>query len=821
MQTESATLTDPGPARPALQGIRVLEIGTGPALAYAGKLFSDFGAEVFKAEKPEGDPWRRMPPLIEAPGAPADSALFAWLNTNKRSVIAAGPQDARRLAQLALSCDVVLDARALEEGIGVLRRPAWGGDEASAGPAVAIDFTWFGASGPYAHFNGGEAVCRSLAGAVHGSGPVDGPPHLPHDLQTGIVAGLTAFTTALAALMGRGQGARRFTLSLHEAAFGVVEMEAGMVQDGRHPLARLGVNRFCGTHPAGIYETADGWVGLFTHTLAQWAALCDAIGRPELANDPRYASGPERMARADEVDALLVPALRERTARDWFERLGARKHPTVLVPTMAELLRQDVHRGRGAFVKVRAKGRCFEAPVVPLPLGAAGPLPGGPAPSLGQHDGPFRGGPPPHSRACDTPAAAAQFPLEGLRVLDLTMGWAGPLASRSLADLGAEVIKVESTGYPDWWRGANFTEQFYEERLYEKNNNFNLMNRNKRGITLDLTSAEGRELLLTLASRCDAVIENYSAEVLPKLGLDYPVLHAANPRLVMLSMPAFGLGNAWSDTRAYGGTLEQASGLPLYTGHAAFPPAMTSYAYGDPIGGLNAGAALLLALYFQRRTGQGSHVNLSQVEAMLAMTAPFMIEQSLHGSVPTRQGNRHPMFAPHGCYRCAGADAWLTLSVTGDLEWEALCRVLARPDFAADARLRTAEGRRAHAGELDAVIAAWLRGRDAEDAMSALQAAGIAAGVVRPMADVLRDRHLHARAFWQPVERAFVGSYLSSTTPYRQAGAPMPLRCAAPTLGQHTAAVLNELAGLDTDTIAALDQRGVTGTTARRKPARS
>ncbi|MGN5477095.1 CoA transferase [Cupriavidus basilensis] len=143
------------------------------------------------------------------------------------------------------------------------------------------------------------------------------------------------------------------------------------------------------------------------------------------------------------------------------------------------------------------------------------------------------------------------------------MGWAGPLASRTLADFGAEIIKVESTGYPDWWRGANFTEEFYRDRLYEKNSNFNLMNRNKLGITLDLTRPEGKQLLLDLVARADAVIENYSAEVLPKLGLDYEALRAVNERLVMVSMPAFGLGNAWSNTRAYGGTLEQASGLPL------------------------------------------------------------------------------------------------------------------------------------------------------------------------------------------------------------------------------------------------------------------
>ena len=818
MNTDHNTgLSQPGLA---LASVRVLEIGSGPALAYAGKLFADFGAEVIKVEPLAGDPWRQMPPLLDAESHQKESALFAWLNTNKHSVTTGGPQDASWLAELAMSSDIVLDARALDEGIDVLDQPIWIAGETAAAPPVAIDFTWFGTSGPYARFKGNESVCRALAGAVHGSGPIEGPPHMPHDIQTGIVSGLTAFTAAVAAWIGRGQGSRRFTLSLHEAAFGVVEMEAGMIQDGRHPLARLGVNRFCGTHPAGIYETADGWLGLFTHTLPQWAALCSAIGRPELANDPRYASGPERMARANEVDEIVVPALRQRTAKEWFELLGARKHPAVLVPTMAELLQQAVHRDRGAFVQVRVDDRQFEAPGVPLPLGTAGPLPGGAVPSLGQHNVKYRQETRRSTSSVSTDGQAVGLPLAGVRVLDLTMGWAGPLASRSLADLGAEVIKVESTGYPDWWRGANFTDQFYQERLYEKNNNFNLMNRNKRGITLDLTSGKGKELLLALASQCDAVIENYSAEVLPKLGLDYPALSAANPRLVMVSMPAFGLGNAWSDTRAYGGTLEQASGLPLYTGHANFPPAMTSYAYGDPIGGLNAGAATLLALHVQRETGQGRHVNLSQVEAMITMTAPFLIEQSVSGAVPTRQGNRHPMFAPRGCYRSAGDDTWIALTITSDAEWQALCHVLTRTDLAADPRLHTAAGRQAHVQELDAAISVWAKAQDADNAMSQLQAAGIAAGVVRPMSDVLRDPHLHERGFWQSVDRDFVGQYLSSTTPYRQGDAPMPIRSAAPTLGQHTAVVLGELLALDAASVATLEKEGVIGTLARRKSAR-
>ncbi|GLC90810.1 CoA transferase [Cupriavidus sp. TA19] len=813
------------PAQLALGGLRVLEVGSGPALAYAGKLFADFGAEVIKVESPAGDAWRQMPPMVSAPGAAQpESALFAWLNTNKRSVTAADgkAEDGAWLAQLARTCDVVLDARALTEGPGILGAPVWQGtaEDPQEHEPIEVALTWFGETGPYSHHAGAEAVCRGLAGAVHGSGPADGPPHMPHDVQTAIVVGLSAFSAAVAAVIGSGQGSRRYVLSAHEAIFSVVEMEAGMVQDNRHPLRRLGVNRFCGTHPAGIYRTAEGWIGIFTHTLPQWTGLCEAIGRPDLASDPRYANGQERMNRADEIDDLLVPAFLTRTAEQWFEILGDKKHPAVIVPTMETLLGQAVHRQRGAFVPVGVGGASFEGPVVPLPLDAAGPLPGGAAPAKGAHDLHYRTSGLDHRPRLQLARTASErLPLQGIRVVDLTMGWAGPLAARTLADFGAEIIKVESTGYPDWWRGANFTEAFYRDRLYEKNSNFNLMNRNKLGITLDLTRPEGKQLLLQLVEGADAVIENYSAEVLPKLGLDYEALRARNDRLVMLSMPAFGLGNAWSNTRAYGGTLEQASGLPLYTGHPDGPPAMTSYAYGDPIGGLNGGAAILLALFAQQATGQGRHINLSQVEAMLPMAAPFILEQSISGAVSPRQGNRHPMYAPHGCFRCTGEDAWIMLTVA-DADWPALGRAIGRADLAADPRLAQAAGRRVEEERIDEAIKVWCAGRDPEAAMHLLQQAGVAAGVVRPMSQVLEDIHLRARGFWREVERAHIGTYTASTPWFRTGPQPTPVRNVAPTLGEHTEAVLSRVLGLGADQIADLERQGITGTVAKPKRAK-
>jgi crotonobetainyl-CoA:carnitine CoA-transferase CaiB-like acyl-CoA transferase len=805
----------------ALSGVRVLEVGDGAALAYAGKLFADFGAEVIKVEEADGDILRSVPPLLMSTNAETQSALNAWLNTNKRSVTLGGRsiEEYAWLSRLARTCDVVLDARALTEGVEVLSRPIYGGSDGLDGTNVPIEvyLTWFGESGPYSQFSGSDAVCRALAGAVYGSGEANGEPHLPHDVQTGILAGLGAFSSAVSALLGQEDGSRRYVLSIHEIAFSSVEMEVGMVQDQRHPQARLGVNRFCTTHPAGIYETKEGWIGLFAHTGPQWTALCEAIGHPEHAVDPRFVNGPTRIKHADAIDAFLLPKLRNKTAKEWFEQLGRSKFPAVLVPTMDELLQQRVHRERGAFVPVKFGSTEFEGVVVPLPLGSCGPLAGGRAPLKGADNDYYRSEAALAPRCRRPRANVGLLPLRNIRIIDLTMGWAGPLASRTLADFGAEVIKVEGTQYPDWWRGTHYTEEFYRERLYEKNSNFALMNRNKLGITLDLTRPEGRAVLFDLVKTADLVIENYSTEVLPKLGLDYAALSKVNPRLMMVSMPAFGAGNAWSTTRAYGGTLEQASGLPHYTGFPQNAPSLTSYAYGDPVGGWNGGAAALVALFVQTRTGQGRHVNLSQVECMLPMAAPFLIEQSVSGNATLRKGNKHPVFAPHGVYPCAGDNAWLVVSVTNEAQWQALLNTIPDLTLELDKSPHDVAGRRAQRENIDRQISMWTQRRTADDAMHALQTAGVSAGVVRPIWTVFDDPHFKDRGFFKSTPRAYLGEYIATTPWYRERREPTHIVRPAPTLGEHSKEVFSRVLEMSVEQLSELESAGITGTVATKK----
>ncbi len=765
----------------ALAGIRVLEAGAGAALAYAGKLFADFGAEVLKLDG--ADALDQAWPLVEG-----RSALQGWLNANKRLVRGG-------VAELAPGCHVLLDARA--------EAP-----EASPQHLVHTHISWFGESGPYRDFAATDVTCRALAGVFACTGPVEGPPALLGGIAGEAMGGIAAFIATAAALWGGG--GRKLEASIHEANISIAEYQAAQAATNPEVERRLGINRFAPTCPLGVYRCRQGWLGVTIVTPAQWRAFCDMVGLEDLGRDPSLVVGLERLRHADRLDGLFAERLRARTAREWFEEALARRLPFAVVPEMATLLDTPSHRARDAFQRIAMGGMSFEGPTLPQRLTRTPPRASGTAP-LEAKDGPSL-------PALSGTAARGPLPLQGLRIVDLSMGWAGPLCTRTLGDLGAEVIKVEAIQYPDWWRGVDPRPAFFAERRYEKDVRFAFQNRNKRGITLDLSRPAGAALLKRLVAVSDAVVENYAREVLPKLGLDYPVLRRSRPDLVMLSMPAFGAEGPWRDARAYGSTLEHASGLPTVSGPADAPPMTNQLAYGDPVGGLNAAAALLVALLHRQRTGEGQHVDLAQVECMFPLVAPWIIAQSALGDPGPRLGNRHAEHVPHGAFPCA-AEGWIAVAVTDDAAWRRLCARLGRPDLAA----LDAAARRAREEELEGLLAAWTRGRTAEEAMAALQGVRVAAGVVRWPTELRHDVHLAARGFWQRAEREHLGPHTLPSAPFRPAGgAPLPIRRAAPTLGEENAAVLTELLGLGAAEIVALEAEGIIGTeavpAAARKP---
>jgi crotonobetainyl-CoA:carnitine CoA-transferase CaiB-like acyl-CoA transferase len=395
------------------------------------------------------------------------------------------------------------------------------------------------------------------------------------------------------------------------------------------------------------------------------------------------------------------------------------------------------------------------------------------------------------------------------------MGWAGPLAARHLADLGAEVIKVESCRHFDWWRGWDATPEGLANRIHEKSSAFMTVNRNKLGVTLDLTSPRGVELVKALVAVSDVVVENYAATVLPKLGLGWDALYAVNPALVMLSMPPFGASGAWRGYRAYGSTVEQASGLPHLQGDEGAPPMMQHVALGDPIAGIYGAAALMVALWHRERSGEGQQVDLSHVEALFAMGVHGFLEHEIAGRPAPRPGRRHREHAPHGVYRCAGVDRWITITVRDDPQWQALADLMAAGALPVlwprEERFALAAGRKANEDELDRALDEWTALRDRDLLAAKLQALGVPAAPVLEVGEILESPQLVARGFWQWMERPWVGRQPNPSPPFRSGGAPFGIDAPAPTLGQHNEAVLEGILGLGREEIERLRVEGVIG----------
>ena len=401
-------------------------------------------------------------------------------------------------------------------------------------------------------------------------------------------------------------------------------------------------------------------------------------------------------------------------------------------------------------------------------------------------------------------------PLEGIRIIDLSMGWAGPLATRNLADMGAQVIKVESCERFDWWRSWEATQAWIADNGAEKSPQYLYVNRNKQDITLDLENPRGRELLLQLVATADALVENYSGGVLPKLKLDYSYLIEANPGLVMVSMPAFGSTGPWSQFRAYGSTVEHSSGLPHLVGDPEQAPTMQHVAFGDAVGGLNGTAAILTALWHKQRSGEGQFVDLSQVECLFPLAAPGILHQSVYGQSPRRSGNKHPDHAPHGVYPCEGDDAWVVIQVTDEIKWQRLQDLIPAlaPFGDVDERLDKREA-------LDECVRAWTQQRPAAAVMQLLQGVGVTAAKLNNAQAILDEPHLQDRGYLQWLEREYVGVQPHPSPPFRVTADPIPINSPAPTLGQHNHDILGELLGLGAAELEELEQQGVIGTKPR------
>jgi crotonobetainyl-CoA:carnitine CoA-transferase CaiB-like acyl-CoA transferase len=776
-------------------GLQVLEIASSIGASYCGKLFVDAGADVVKLEPRDGDPLRRWTMNGSAPAGGAPGALFQYLNAGKRSVFADG-SDLLDRAQLAV-LDGSLDWTAAKIHALADRNPR----------QVVVSISPFGLAGPYADAGrpANEFILQAMCGSLFSRGLPEGRP-----LQAGgrigeWVSGTYGAVAAAAVLRrARTTGAGDLVdVSTYEA---MISTMGGLGAVSRSVLGVSSPIAGRSVELPSIVATADGLVGFCTITRQQFLDFLVMIGRADLLDDEDLATAAGRMRRRAEFEAIVNEWTATRTTDEIVELAASMRIPVAPIGTPETVAAIDHFAGRGVFVAPAQ--RSFVQPRVPYGSAAIERMPFGPVPAAGEHTGLVDWTR--HELPSGATTTAHQRPLAGVRVMDLTAFWAGPVATHVLAALGADVIKVEGLRRPDGMRYSG-GKPVTEDRWWEWGPVFLAYNTNKRGITLELSDRRSRDVALRLAAECDLVIENFSPRVMTNFGLDWLDLHAANPRLVMVRMPAFGLDGPWRDRVGFAQTMEQASGMAWLTGERDGPP-LIPRGPCDPISGLHAAFAAIAGLEVRDRTGAGLHIESVMVEAALNIAVEPLIEYAMYGLVAHRDGNRGPGAAPQGVYRCTGADEWIALAVTEDAQWECLLNVIGRPPELDGAEFADAVGRRTAAEVIDAALSTWAATVSSETAEMQLRANGVPSSRVYGPDQVLGDEQLAARGFWERVSHPVVGSYCAPNPPFRLARSTTPwFRTRPPTLGEHNVDVLTAVVGLTADEVLDLERSGLIG----------
>lgn len=411
------------------------------------------------------------------------------------------------------------------------------------------------------------------------------------------------------------------------------------------------------------------------------------------------------------------------------------------------------------------------------------------------------------------------LPLEGFRIIDISNVFSLPYASGLLADLGAEIIKIEGPGRIDLTRQGGLSAAYPDNRPgaepWNRTSTFNLLNRGKKSLALDLSRPEGREVLRDLIKVGDVLMENFTPRVMRDWGLDYPHASKIKPGLIMLSCSGFGRGGPYCQYPAQATTQEATHGLADATGYPGGIPSKAGQSFVDFLATWALVIATLLALRYRQRFGKGLWVDVGMYQLGCYMVGERILDWQVNGRRGERIGNRHPWLAPQGCYRCAGADQWCVISVRDDDEWAALCRVMGRPELSRENRFATNAGRIAHHDEIDALIGAWTAKLTKFAVMERVQGGGVPAGAVFDARDLHLDPHLRSRRFLETLPfppEGGIGTRQIIGRPWRLGKIPLSVRGPAPTLGQHNREVLQRLLGYGEARCVELEAAGIIGT---------
>ena len=787
-----------------------------------GKILGDLGAEVLKIEPPGGERGRWLPPFYHNKPNPEKSLQWWAFNTSKKSLTLdiAVDGDKKIFLELVKKSDIVIES--FKPGYLKTLGLDYESLHRINQQIIMVDISGFGQEGPYSGYNSPDIVIQAMSGYMNLIGNMDRPPLRISVPQAYLHACNDAATGVLMALFYRertGKGQRVDVVAqeciVWETFSNHSWYEFRKIIPNRLEAGNGSLNPGSTALPA-IFECKDGFVvftpesgqqGPLTINFLKWMEEQGVRDEVLSAYDwtlkaqPRELTNEEReKIRAESMELRLrfVKMLLNKTKRELFN--GAIERGFMLAPvnSIHDILNEKHFAERGFWqaVKYKGIGRQLLHPGAPFRIGDNGYKIRNRAPLIGEDNKEILG-----NRLKSLRKSLRDYEKEdiseiyqGIHVLDMTWVTVGPRAVRYLADHGATVVKIEAPGRPDIGR---LVPPYRDDIPHPDRSvwfaNYNL---NRYGTSIDISKPEGKEIALKLIQWADVIIESYRPGVMKKLGLDYESVKNLNPGLIYASTSQMGqFGSAYR----FGGYGHHAAGMTGFseiTGWPDRPPKGVFWAYTDHIAPQFLITAITTALLERRRTGKGQYIDQSQNESGIQFLAVPLLDYQANGRVNTRVGNRDPYAAPHGAFRCKGADRWCVIGIFTEEEWRVFCRVTDKPELIRNQRFATLFTRKENEDELERIVETWTVNLTPYEVMDRLQSVGIAAGVVKNAEDIDIDPQLALRQHYITVNHSVMGKHLADTLPPKFSASPAQLHLPSPCIGEHNAQVCSEMLGM-------------------------
>lgn len=792
--------------------LKVLDFSADFAGSYCSKLLADFGASVKKIiYEGRGDRSASYGPFIDDFRDSKSSAMFHYMNYNKEVVPV--PEGTQLNEKLLLSADLLIEDFSSKDfnfcGLDLEKIRKLNPD------ILICSLTPFGRETEWVDKPWSDLTIQALTGMCSVNGEQGKAPLKEPGTESEFITGANAFVASVAALINRdvtgvSQGVNVSILKSVLHSYSPYLLAALHTRNPREQQSQ-------GLH-FGLIPCKDGYVSLSVRHEPTWEHMWLFFGDPEFSENPKFDTAAKRRINEEELSEILLPILAQYSRKDLLHGLSPLRILVGIANSVSDLLEDEHLKARNAFINYESEGKSWQMPGPPFQMSLT---PWKFESSATSED--FQIWEEPLKLTNKTSKSLSALnkpkgPLSGMRGIVLTQAWAGAYSTQLLSDLGMEIIQVESVTRIDPWRGGVpprlaglYPNSNPGDNPWDRNALYNGVNRGKKAITLDLSHSEAKEVFMELVSISDVVVENFSGRVISNLGLDYESLRSVNPSVVMVRMPTYGTSGPYSNYPGNGGTTEPVSGMSFLMGYHDGPPVNSGIMHTDAYSGVLACGATITALRERLISGVGQEVDISQQEVSMTLLAEYIMEGSLSGESPGRQGNINRDYAPQGCYLSKDS-YWIAISVKTDRQWKSFCDSLMLDSLVTDEDYSTKEFRKMNAVRLDREISKKMGNCIASEVVGKLQAESVPCEVISTLLEAAENDDFYQMGLFEKIFHSESGNFYYPVPPWDFENNPRNAQEPAPTLGEHSEEIFSNLNGWSENKITRFKNLGLTGT---------